>query len=76
MDERHGVAVAVGHREVTRVAAVLFHDQIGARAHALRIDLRAAFGGEPDELTVEELADAERLVAEKYGNAAWTDEFE
>ncbi len=37
---------------------------------------RAAFGGEPDELTAEELAHAEQLVAEKYGHPGWTFEFE
>ncbi len=37
---------------------------------------RATFGGELDEVTAEELAAAERLVAEKYANPAWTHEFE
>jgi lipoate-protein ligase A len=37
---------------------------------------RAAFGGEADEVTPEELAAAERLVAEKYANPTWTHEFE
>lgn len=37
---------------------------------------RATFGGEVDEVTAEELADAERLVAEKYANPTWTHEFE
>jgi lipoate-protein ligase A len=34
------------------------------------------FGGTLDELTHEELATAERLVEHKYGNPAWTHEFE
>jgi lipoate-protein ligase A len=34
------------------------------------------FGGTLDELTHEELAAADRLVEHKYGNPAWTNEFE
>lgn len=37
---------------------------------------RAAFGGEADEVTADELAEAERLVAAKYGHPGWTNEFE
>jgi hypothetical protein len=37
---------------------------------------RATFGGEADEVTSAELAEAERLVAAKYANPAWTHEFE
>jgi lipoate-protein ligase A len=37
---------------------------------------RERFGGEADEVTAEELAEAERLVVEKYGHSAWTHEFE
>jgi lipoate-protein ligase A len=37
---------------------------------------RTTFGGEADEVTPEEMADAERLVAEKYTNPTWTHEFE
>ena len=36
----------------------------------------ATFGGAPDEVTTEELAEAERLVAAKYGQPGWTNEFE
>ena len=37
---------------------------------------RTTFGGEADEVTPEELAAADRLVAEKYANPTWTHEFE
>jgi lipoate-protein ligase A len=37
---------------------------------------KTRFGGTLDELTHEELAAAERLVEHKYGNPAWTHEFE
>jgi lipoate-protein ligase A len=37
---------------------------------------RSRFGGLVGELTGEELAAAERLVQAKYGNAAWTNEFD
>jgi lipoate-protein ligase A len=37
---------------------------------------RRQFGGTVDELTTDELATAERLVAEKYGQPGWTNEFE
>ncbi|HET6573527.1 MAG TPA: biotin/lipoate A/B protein ligase family protein [Fimbriiglobus sp.] len=36
---------------------------------------RATFGGDAGEVTAEELAEAERLVAEKYANPTWTHEF-
>lgn len=37
---------------------------------------RAAFGGSAGELTADELAAGDRLVAEKYGCPAWTAEFD
>lgn len=37
---------------------------------------RATFSGEADEVTPEELADADRLVTEKYAHSTWTHEFE
>jgi lipoate-protein ligase A len=37
---------------------------------------RAMFGGTVGEITTEELRDAERLVAAKYGHADWTNEVE
>jgi lipoate-protein ligase A len=43
---------------------------------ALQAGFQAAYGGELDAVTAEELAEAERLVAEKYGHPRWTEEFE
>ena len=37
---------------------------------------RRRFGGTVGELTADELAAGEKLVAEKYGQLGWTDEFE
>jgi lipoate-protein ligase A len=37
---------------------------------------RERFGGEPDEVAADEMAEAEQLVAEKYGHPGWTYEFD
>jgi lipoate-protein ligase A len=48
----------------------------GEVVEALRAAFVARFGGTPSELTAEELAAAETLVATKYGTDAWTREFD
>jgi lipoate-protein ligase A len=44
--------------------------------HHLFDSFRTRFGGTLGELTADELAAAERLVAAKYGNEEWTGQFE
>jgi lipoate---protein ligase len=44
--------------------------------HHLFDSFRSRFGGTLGELTADELAAAERLVASKYGNDEWTGQFE
>ena len=48
----------------------------GVIAVGLLEAFRSRCGGTVGELSADELADAEALVETKYGNAAWTDEFE
>jgi len=45
-------------------------------AAQLFASFRARYGGTPSELTAEEVTAAAELVQSKYGNPAWTEEFE
>ena len=61
-----------------RVSPLVRQTGLGREAIVAHLfeSFRLRFGGTTDELTADELAAAERLVGEKYGQPGWTDEFE